>query len=111
MRYSQSTGANVAHQDYIRTLSCLVCSNNIETECAHVRFSDARAAKPESGMGRKPEDCWTVPLCSRHHRDQHDMGEVAFWNKHGIDPIFVCLALWRVSGNHELGEKILEANR
>jgi len=39
------------------------------------------------------------------------MGEVAFWNKHGIDPIFVCLALWRVSGNHELGEKILEANR
>ena len=81
------------YRNFIRTLPCLVCKNPIETEAAHVRFADARAAKPASGVGIKPADHWLVPLCSRHHRDQHSVPEKEWWSAVGIDPIFVAMAL------------------
>jgi len=96
------------HRDYIRSLPCCCCGNNIETQCAHVRFADPRAAKPITGMGRKPGDEWTTSLCNRHHAEQHDGGdERAFWKRQGIDPVFLALALWHVSGDYEAGCQIV----
>lgn len=99
-----------AHLAFIRQLPCCICLNNIETEAAHVRMPDARAAKDEAGIGQKPHDRWTVPLCGAHHRMQHAKGESKFWDLAMIDPIFLALALWSVTGNVEAGEKIVEAN-
>lgn len=96
------------HSGFIRSLPCAICQNNIETQWAHVRFADARAAKPITGMGTRSGDAWTLPLCNRHHEEQHKRGdERAFWREHNIDPIFLCLALWHVSGDHEAGCQIL----
>lgn len=98
------------HLQFIRELPCLCCLNSIETEAAHVRMSDARAAKVNAGVGAKPDDCWTVPLCSDHHRIQHHMGsEARFWTQYGIDAVFVAMALYRVSGDHERALKIIHA--
>ena len=97
------------HLDYIRSLRCCVCHDNTATEAAHVRFNDRRAAKPLTGMGIKPDDCWTVPLCGKHHGAQHCQGERQWWDKMGIDPIFLAMALHRVSGDHEAGETIIAA--
>lgn len=100
---------NDKHLDFIRQLPCLCCLNNICTEAAHVRFSDARAAKVNPGVGRKPDDKWTVPLCGDHHRKQHSMDEDEFWSHEGIDPIFVAMALYLNSGDTEAGEQIIRA--
>jgi hypothetical protein len=42
-------------------------------EAAHVRKGSG------AGLGQKPSDYFAVSLCSRHHQQQHTMGEDTFW--------------------------------
>lgn len=95
------------HLSFIRSLPCLVCFDNTSTEAAHVRMSDLRAAKVNPGVGAKPDDCWTVPLCSQCHREQHEMGEAKYWDAQMIDPIFIAMALHLHTENHEACEVII----
>jgi hypothetical protein len=44
-------------------------------------------------MQEKPSDKWTVPLCGRHHREQHTMNEMEFWKKYQIDPFMLAMKL------------------
>lgn len=97
------------HLDFIRGLPCCICLNNTATEAAHVRMADLRAAKEMTGMGQKPDDRWTVPLCSQCHREQHRHREETFWGETNIDPIFLALALHSVSGDLDQGETIIKA--
>jgi hypothetical protein len=96
--------------DFIRSLPCCVCHNDIETEACHVRFGDPGVGKPITGMGIKPDDAgWTVPMCGGHHRDQHSMGERIFWDRQGLNPLLIGLALFRAWALDEvhLGEQII----
>lgn len=102
---------NEAHLDGIRQLPCLVCLDPTCTEAAHIRMGDLTAGKRHVGTGEKSDDAFAVPLCGYHHRMQHSIGEERFWREIGIDPIRVALALWKATGNHELGENIIRANR
>ncbi len=112
MRKKNPRKMNEAHLSFVRELPCLCCGNNIETEAAHIRMTDLRAAKNNAGVGAKPDDCFVVPLCSRHHREQHDVGdEGKFWRSKGIDALFVALALWAATGDNYRGCQIIEANR
>lgn len=101
---------NEAHLKFVRGLPCIVCLDNTATEAAHVRMADTRADKRMVGLQEKPDDCWTLPLCGDHHRVQHEMTEKKFWDFGVVDPIFICLALYRVSGDHEAGERIIRAS-
>lgn len=97
------------YRDRIRALPCLNCGKS-PSEAAHIRFSDARAAKDNPGIGAKPEDRWCIPLCSGCHRGvegQHSRGERAWWDGKGIDPIFVALALWGCKAEYEASCKII----
>ncbi len=94
------------HLEFIRSLPCLVCLDHTSVEAAHVRFSDWRVGKRQTGMGEKPDDTWTVPLCGVHHREQHGGNERAFWTNEGIDPIIVALALSR-SEDHEAASRLI----
>lgn len=73
-----------AHLKWIRTLKCL----NSVTDAWHCH-GDVQAAhvrtRTDGGTGMKPSDFWTVPLCAAHHREQHQIGEAAFQDRHGID--------------------------
>lgn len=110
MRQKQPRIHSEAHLNFIRALPCVACMNNIQTEAAHVRGGDLRAAKEWcEGVGRKPHDRWTVPLCSACHRLQHEIGEPKFWAHVEVDPVFLALALHSVSGDHEAGETIIRA--
>lgn len=37
------------------------------------------------GMGLKPDDRWTFPLCRVHHLEQHQVGHDAFDARYAID--------------------------
>lgn len=99
------------HLQFIRGLPCVVCGNNIETQAAHVRFTCPAAGKRHVGGQEKPDDKWALPLCGRCHDEQHGGKEAAFWEGRNINPIFVCLALFAASGDHELGEQIVSNAR
>ena len=62
------------HLAHIRTLPCLICE--MSSEVHHVR------TYWNAGMGMKPPDRMTLPLCRKHHRQLHDGGERRFWDKH-----------------------------
>ena len=94
------------HLNFIRQLPCCICQDNTSTEAAHVRMSDGRINKPITGNSIKPDDKYTVPLCSKHHREQHDMNEREFWDLHQKDPILIALYLYSCEDNEEAEEII-----
>lgn len=98
-----------AHLKFIRGLPCVVCGDDVTVEAAHVRMPDPSVAKPLTGIGIKPDDRFTVPLCGKHHREQHTMREFKFWEGVGVDPVKKALALYSVSGDHERGAEIARA--
>ena len=96
-----------SHRDFIGQLACIVCGDDTTTEAAHIRYSDSRAGKRNTGKAEKPHDRFTVPLCGRHHREQHTDKERDWWKAKGIDPIFYALALYGCSGDHQTGSEII----
>lgn len=96
------------HLARIRQVSCLVCLNNIQTEAAHIRYGDIDRGKRHSGIGERPDDKWTVPLCQKCHAHQHTMNERRFWEIAGIDPLEVAEKLFD-AGDHEERERIVRA--
>lgn len=99
---------NEKHLEFVRSLPCIICGNDIETEACHIRFADASLAKTESGR-LKPADYWTLPMCWRHHAEQHQGNERAFWNRYSIDACLYALRLFSVSGNYSRGLAVLKA--
>jgi hypothetical protein len=58
----------------IREIPCLFCG--APSVAAHFRAG-------VTGMGKKPNDDLTAPLCPRHHEEQHlyKRGELKWWLK------------------------------
>jgi hypothetical protein len=83
------------HLAAIRKLPCLNCGQEHAIEAAHIRQS--APGKPLTGMGLKPDDRYTVPLCHDCHMTQHRVGEKPFFAKLGIDPLKVASDLFEVS--------------
>lgn len=81
---------------WLRTLPCVICHNNIESQAAHIRYSDARIGKLNPGVGQKPHDYFALPLCQDCHSEQHGMNEQAFWKKYERDPLLLALSLFAV---------------
>jgi hypothetical protein len=61
------------HLKFIRSLPCVKCRQTYNVQAAHLRKGT------DGGMGKKPSDCYTVPLCFKCHNLQHNKGEVTFW--------------------------------
>lgn len=62
------------HLAYIRSLPCIFCGAPPPSQAAHFRAG-------VTGMGTKPHDFYTFPMCARHHQEQtgHKQGELAWW--------------------------------
>jgi hypothetical protein len=97
--------------EWLRGLPCLSCGSNIESTAAHVRYSDSRAAKRNTGMAEKSSDVWAVPLCQRCHVSQHNTNERQWWLQKNIDPIQVAAFLFCAKGDQERGEIIIREAR
>ena len=103
------------HLRWIRNLPCLATGSYARVEAAHVRYSDPLHGKAETGMARKSDDKWVVPLCAEAHREaksaQHNSNERQWWEDRGIDPLQVAKELWAASGDTDAGLKIIEGAR
>jgi hypothetical protein len=64
---------STAHCNHVRKHACVNCGTVAAIEVAHVRIGS------DAGIGRKPSDDRSVPLCRDCHRDQHTRGERSFW--------------------------------
>jgi len=107
MKFRDPRKHDKGHLDFIRGLPCVTCGDDTSTEAAHVRMMDPTIGKPMTGIGTKPHDKFTVPLCSECHRTQHEQSEEDFWEGHGIDPVKLSLALYSVSGDYSAGLMIV----
>jgi hypothetical protein len=110
MRQRTPRQKDSGHLAYLRQLPCCICLDHTSTEAAHIRFTEPKVAKENPGMQQKPDDRFAVPLCGRHHREQHSGNERAWWNGYKIDPHFLALALHNASGDTERGEAIIRAH-
>jgi hypothetical protein len=99
---------NQAHLKFIRALPCLICGARKDVQAAHIRAGSAIYAKRATGMGEKPNDTFTLPLCRHHHAIQHQGNELLFWRLMCIDPFATALALFAASGDEEAGETIVK---
>lgn len=64
------------------------CEGRIEA--AHVDYAG------DKGMGSKVRDSAAIPLCSKHHREQHSIGWRAFEARYGgFDALSVAGQYWR----------------
>jgi hypothetical protein len=62
---------------FIKTLPCSVCQS--------MRWVDPAHAPGQRGMSQKRTDMDLLPLCRRHHDEQHAGGWPAFILKHQLD--------------------------
>lgn len=89
------------HLRLIRALPCLISGYTPAGQAAHIRYANAQFGKEITGIGVKPDDKWTVPLCAWEHTEssgaQHRFGEEAWWIDRGIDPLQVASNLYACS--------------
>ncbi len=101
------------HLAAVRQCMCLSCGKDPAGVAAHVRMS--APGKPITGIGIKPDDKYTLPLCPTCHTDspeaQHEVGEVHFYRKLGIDALVVCARLYAVSPDVEAMRAVIQAAR
>ena len=88
------------HLNFIRACPCCLCGDNIHTEAAHIRVGSIHHGKNPTGMAEKPSDKWTLPLCNRHHAEQHTHGdELEFWAEWGTDPFALAIIYQQTNPN------------
>jgi hypothetical protein len=94
LRQRQPRIRDEKHLQFIRSLPCCICGDNTSTEAAHLRAGSINHNKRSAGMAEKPSDSWCVPLCGKHHREQHAFGnELEWWKCHGINPFTLAITL------------------
>jgi len=95
-------GVDTSYLALVRECPCLDCGLDPSGEAAHVRFASAAFGK-SSGLQKKPDDRWALPLCGPCHRTashaQHSRNEEAYWAELGLNPLLVCERLHAQSGD------------
>jgi hypothetical protein len=89
MREKQPRERDEAYLDYIRDQPCCIpgCGDDVSVEAAHLRIGSINDDKPQGALSMKSGDKWALPLCGRHHREQHATGdELEWWASYGINP-------------------------
>ena len=98
---------DAGHLAFIRSLPCIVCARE-PSQAAHVRVGGTDG---KGGVGMKPGDNRTVPLCHDHHAEQHSVGERTFWERLDIDPLMLANELFSATGDDHQGREIVHQTR
>ena len=75
------------HRAWVRGFGCCVPGCDL----GPIEFAHVRKGLPEgeqAGIAQKPHDKWGISLCGGprgHHAEQHQLGELTFAKKYGLD--------------------------
>lgn len=99
-----ATKRNRLHLDFVkRELPCVRCFAPPPSDPAHIRYG---GSEDKGGVAQKPGDNRVVPLCRRHHDEQHRVGEVTFWGD--IDPYLdLAQEIWDHTGDATYCKKLI----
>jgi putative HNHc nuclease len=97
MKLKELTDHDPVYLAMVRTLPCLGCGDE-PSEAAHVRMQSG-AHNKHGGMGKKPHDKFALPLCRDCHREQHRIGERAFWTIANLHPLLIAERLYEARGD------------
>ena len=80
------------HRAFIRSLPCLVCSDDTGSDACHVRYSDcSRRQDQYRHFGPKPGDEYTVPMCRTPSYDAAQRVRNGILEGIGLDPLMIAL--------------------
>lgn len=99
-----------AYLRWLRKQRCACgCLQAGPCDAAHLRAASLVYNKPLTGMGRKPDDFWALPLKRAHHMQQHAFGnELLWWQAHGVtDPWSLCLQHYARYGGNGAAPKLV----
>lgn len=104
-------GITAKRPDYLAWLHSLPCAvtGMVGVEAAHLSYASPWHGHYGRGKGHKVPDRWALPLASEIHRRQHSMNEREFWQKAGINPHELALALWGIYSDFEGHEAVTRA--
>ena len=98
LRQRQPRETDAKFLAFIRTLPCCACGIRYEVQAAHIRMGSVKHGKRQTGMGERPDDKWTLPICAHDHlngpQSIHRAGEEKFWQRIGIDPFALAIRLY-----------------
>ncbi len=91
---------SIKHINFIRQQPCCI-SGQEDVQACHIRvLSDA-------GISLKPSD-FVIPMSYEYHRMQHDIGEIRFYQKFGINPYDLSLYYAKISPCKKITMKHLD---
>ena len=84
---------SVKHQKFVASFPCVVCGNNTQVQCCHIR------SIPKLGNIGKSirDDAYCIPMCFTCHSIQHNIGELKFFKMYNINPILISMKLASIS--------------
>ena len=98
LRQRQPRETDAKFLAFIRTLPCCACGRSPPAQAAHIRMGSLRYNKRGVGIGERPSDFWSLPVCVGCHMDDnnsiHRAGEGTFWRRIGIDPFALAIKLY-----------------
>ena len=84
---------SVKHQKFVASFPCVVCGNNTQVQCCHIRSIPKLG---NVGQGIR-DDAYSIPMCFTCHNLQHEIGELEFFCKFNINPILISMKLSIIS--------------
>ena len=84
---------SVKHQKFVASFPCVVCGNNTQVQCCHIR-SIPKLGNVGKGIR---DDAYCIPMCFTCHNLQHEIGELEFFGKFNINPILISMKLSIIS--------------
>lgn len=80
-----------AHCNWLRGFACCACDSDVCIEVSHIRIGT------DGGMGRKPSDYYSLPLCKICHQSLHQKGERTFYDVNNISALELAVEFAKAS--------------
>ena len=94
LRQRRPRQSDPGYLKWLRTQRCACgCFQPPPCDAAHLRAGSLKYDKPTTGMARRPDDKWALPLKHAHHMNQHQYGnELGWWLIRRVeDPFALCV--------------------
>ena len=91
---------SVKHQKFVASFPCVVCGNDTQVQCCHIR-SIPKVGNVGKGIR---DDKFCIPMCFTCHNLQHLIGELEFFEKYNINPILISMKLASISPCNKINQ-------